>query len=113
MNGYVRDHLPVFEKALFSGVPYQTLVGATLVAGFRTATPRSIETAVYRARRKRRLQPAHQVPHSIVPTARTAVSREVSPHHLDDGDVTVAIGRRFRQLVRPPKPRTDEPDLLI
>jgi hypothetical protein len=30
-----------------------------------------------------------------------------------DTDVTAAIGRRFRQLVRPPRPGTDERDLLI
>jgi hypothetical protein len=52
VHGYVHEHLEAFERALSFGVPYQTLIEAMLVAGFVKVNPRSIETAVYRARRK-------------------------------------------------------------
>jgi len=113
LNGYVREHQQEIENTLFSGVPYQTLVGATLAAGFPSATLRSIESAMYRARRKGPARPTHPAPQPIVPASRTATPREMYSRPPLDTDVTAAIGRRFRQLVRPPRPGTDERDLLI
>src|SRR5258708_39486098 len=113
LNGYVREHLQELESVLFSGVPYQALVGAAIAAGFRKATLRSIESAVYRARRKRPTRLAHSAPQPIAPAARTATPREVYSRPPLDTDVTAAIGRRFRQLVRPPRHGSGERDLLI
>ena len=113
LNGYVREHQQEIENTLFSGVPYQTLVGATLAAGFSSATLRSIESAMYRARRKGLARPAHPVPQPIVLAARTAIPREAYPQPPLDTDLTAQIGRRFRQLVRTPRPGSDEPDPLI
>jgi hypothetical protein len=113
LHGYIHEHLEAVESALSFGVPYQTLIEATLAAGFAKVVLRSIETAVYRARRKCRARPAHHVPPPIVPAPRTAAPREVYSRQSDDTDVTAAIGKRFRQLVRPPKPGSDERDLLI
>ena len=113
LNGYVREHLQEIENTLFSGVPYQTLVGATLAAGFSSATRRSIECAMYRARRKGPARAAHPAPQPIALAARTAIPREVYPQPPLDTDLTAKIGRRFRQLVRTPRPGSDEPDPLI
>ena len=113
LHGYVHEHMEAFECALSSGVPYQTLIEAALAAGFVKVAPRSIETAVYRARRKRPTRKAHSAPQPIVPASRTATPREMYSRPPLDTDVTAAIGRRFRQLVRPPRPGTDERDLLI
>jgi len=43
----------------------------------------------------------------------TATPHEVFSQSSLDVDVTAAIGRRFRKLVRPPRPGSDEPDLLV
>jgi hypothetical protein len=113
LHGYAYEHLEEFECALSSGVPYQTLIEAMLAAGFVKVIPRSIETAVYRARKKRLMRPGHSAPQPIIPAARTALLQEVYSRPSLDADVTTAIGRRFRQLVRPPRPGSDEPDLLV
>jgi len=113
LNGYVLDHLQKLENLLFSGVPYETLVGATLVAGFPSATLRSIESAMYRARRKCPAWLARHALRPIEPAPRTAGPREAYSRASGDTDVTAAIGRRFRQLVRPPRPGSGEADLLI
>ena len=113
LHGYVHEHLEAFERALSFGVPYQTLIEAMLVAGFVKVNPRSIETAVYRARRKPPTRSVRHVLQPIVPAPRIAARREMHSVPSDDSDVTAAIGRRFRQLVRPPRPGSDERDLLI
>jgi len=113
LHGYAYEHLEALERALSSGVPYQTLIEATLAAGFVKVIPRSFEAAVYRARKKRLIQPAHSAPQPIFPTARAAPLQKFRSGPTLDGDVTAEIGRRFRQLVRPPRPGSDEPDLLI
>jgi len=113
LHGYAYEHLDTFERALSSGVPYQTLIEATLAAGFVKVIPRSIETAVYRARKKRLTRPSHLAHQPIVPNARIAPFQEGHSRPPLDRDDTAAIGRRFRQLVRAPRPGSDEPDLLI
>ena len=113
LHGYIYEHLHAVECALSFGVPYQTLIEAMFAAGFAKVTPKSIETAVYRARRKRPTHPARLVPQPIVPARRTATPREVTSRPALDTDLTSEIGRRFRQLVRTPRPGSDEPDPLI
>jgi len=113
LNGYVREHLQDFENTLFSGVPYRTLVIAALAAGFPSTTLRSIESAMYRARRRHLSRPAHSLPQPIAPAPRAALPREAVSRLTLDTDLTATIGRRFRQLMRPPKPGSGEPDPLI
>ena len=113
LNGYVLDNLQELEKLLASGLPYRSLVRATVAAGFPSATWRSIESATYRARRACPTRPTRHAPQPIVLAARSAARRETYSRPTEEADVTVTIGRRFRQLVRPPRPGSDEKDLLF
>ena len=113
LNGYVQDHLQRLETLLLSGVPYRTLVAATLAAGFPSATRRSIESAIYRARKKCPIRPAPNTLRPVTPPSQIAALREVELRPSGDPDVTKAIGREFRELVRPPRPGSGEPDLLF
>ena len=112
LRGYVREHLQRLEQELCVGVPYRALANAMLAAGFTKVALRSIQNAVYRARKKR---PAHA---DDPARSAAAVFTSANPWAIDPppsyakGD-RAAIGRRFRDLARPPSPGADEPDPLV
>ena len=114
LHGYVREHLQRLEQELCVGVPYQALANAVLAAGFTKVALRSIQNAVYRARKKR---PAH-ADDPARSAAAVFTSPTPNPWAIDPlpsyakGD-RAAIGRRFRDLARPPNPGADEPDPLV
>jgi hypothetical protein len=96
------------------GVPYQALANAVLAAGFTQVALRSIQNAVYLARKKR---PAH-ADDAARRAAAVFTSPTLNPWAMDPlashpkGE-RAAIGRRFRDLARPPNAGADEADPLV
>jgi hypothetical protein len=114
LHGYVREHLQRLEQELCVGVPYQALASAMLAAGFAKVALRSIHNAVYRARKK---QPAHARDPArsaaFVFTSPTPNPWAIEPLPSHAKGDRAAIGRRFRDLARPPNAGGDEPDPLV
>jgi hypothetical protein len=112
LNGYVRDNIERLEQEVASGVPYAALVKAALAAGFSKVAVLSLHSAMYRARKKRppRTRVLTQQFASKAWPSRAA-GQEESAGQLEEDSVLLA--RRLRQLVRSPRPATDEQDLLI
>ena len=112
LDGYVRENLERLEQELLAGVPYKSLWEATRVAGFSKLAARSLRSSVHRARKRR--PPRTRVPAQSFASkawlSRIVEQRESSGEPEDD---SVLIARRLRQLVRSPRPGTDEQDLLI
>jgi hypothetical protein len=112
LDGYVREHLQRLEQELSTGVRYVALVDAAQAAGFSKVGVRSLHSAMHRARKrrgKRSPAPTRQ------PVGRSWLSRTGDEKHPVNSpeDDSVLLARRFRQLVRPPSPGTDERDALI
>jgi hypothetical protein len=112
LDGYVREHLQRLEQELATGVRYVALVDAAQAAGFSKVAVRSLHSAMHRARKeraKRNPAPTRQ------PVGRSWLSRTGDEKHPVNSpeDDSVLLARRFRQLVRPPSPGTDERDSLI
>jgi hypothetical protein len=112
LDGYVRQHLRHLEGELFSGVPYQALVSAVQAAGFAKVTLRAIRSAVYRARKRRPSHARNRALQTAVQMLADAGPQAMEPM-AEAKDERAAIGRRFRELARPPGIRGEEPDLLI
>jgi hypothetical protein len=112
LDGYVRENLERLEQELLAGVPYKSLGEATRVAGFSTLAARSLRSSVHRARKRR-------PPRSRVQTPKFAsdawLNRTVETQHTpgQPEDDSILLARRLRQLVRSPRPGTDEQDLLV
>jgi hypothetical protein len=112
LDGYVREHLERLEQELSTGVRYGALVDAAQAAGFSKVAVRSLHSAMHRARKRRAKRspaPTRQPVGSSWPS-RTGDEKHPVSSPEDD---TVLLARRFRQLVRPPGPGTDERDALI
>ncbi len=112
LDGYVRENLERLEQELLAGVPYKSLGDATKAAGFSRLAARSLRSSVHRARKKRGLGPRNLTRHSV---ARSWLSRSVDQKETagQPEDDRVLLARRLRQLVRSPRPGTDEQDLLV
>jgi len=113
LQGFVREHLTEIERALFEGVPYRSLLEALREAGFREGTSKSLRVAVCVARKGAVERTSTQV--AQPPTRGTAeASQRAQPSSrpLQEDDLA-ALRKRFRELVRPPRPGSDEPDLLV
>lgn len=52
LSGYVREHLPTFQRLLRSGTRYEALLEALVVAGFEKPSYTALDSALYRARRE-------------------------------------------------------------
>ncbi|SRR6266436_6734377 len=113
LHAYVREHLHHLERVLRTGVPYSALVDAVLAAGFSRVPLRSIQNAVYQARKKRSdscsavSQDATGLP-PHVPTA----GRGKGAAEGGDGGIA-ALRRRFEALVRGPGSGSDDSDELV
>jgi hypothetical protein len=57
LSGYVREHLDAIERLLDAGLKYDTIVSLLLNAGLESAAYSAFDAALYRARRRRKLQP--------------------------------------------------------
>jgi len=110
LHGYVREHLAKFEQALFAGLPYIIITDAVRAAGYAETSVHTVEQAVYRARRYKRrkfavspnLRPVSEAPAALP-------SRSVGTPQSSTKDDVVAIGRRLRELARPPRPGEVDP----
>jgi hypothetical protein len=110
LHGYVREHLLKFEQALFAGLPYTIITDAVRAAGFAETSVHTVEQAVYRARRYKRPKfamnpdprPVSEPP--VGPTPRWAGTPRASTK-----EDMAAIGRRLRELARPPRPGERDP----
>ena len=112
LNGYVRDNIERLEQEVVSGVPYVALVKAALAAGFSKVAVLSLHSAMYRARKRRPPRTRGQAQHFASKAwLSLTVKQEESAGQPEDDSVLLA--RRLRQLVRSPRPGTDEQDLLI
>ena len=112
LHGYVRAHLPHLEYALDVGVPYRALANAALAAGFANVPLRTIQNAVYQARKKSGGRASAVVLQA--PATRPSLSRSafaVDPSVSEPKSDSTAIRRRLLDLARPPMP--GEPDPLI
>jgi hypothetical protein len=54
LSGYVREHLVAIEALLDSGLKYDTVVLALIEAGIESATYGALDSALFRARRRRK-----------------------------------------------------------
>ncbi len=54
LSGYVREHLVAIEALLDSGLKYDTVVLALIEAGIEGATYGALDSALFRARRRRK-----------------------------------------------------------
>ena len=112
LHGYVRDNFRQVERELAVGVPYRTLIEAVLAAGFVSVARRSIETAVYLARKRGSRLAGGRASYGsdVAPLSPGARMDPVRSQAKEDRS---AIGRRFRELARPPKFGAGEADELI
>jgi hypothetical protein len=112
LHGYVHEHLGQVERALRFGVPYRALVKAMLAAGFAKVPVRTVQNAVYQARKKRR---AHALPPALqTRTVRSSLNPTVwavARYAPEAQSGRAAIRARLLELARPPMP--GEPDRLI
>jgi hypothetical protein len=112
LHGYVHEHLGQVERALRFGVPYRTLVNAMLAAGFAKVPLRTVQNAVYQARKKwgahapSSVLQTPTVGPSVIPTA-----WGVARYAPEAQSGRAAIRARLLELARPPMP--GEPDRLI
>ena len=111
LHAYVHEHLRHLEHARSRGIPYRVLVRGVLAAGFANVRIRTIQNAVYEARKKRR----EHAPASVLRIPISGVS--LSPTTFAPGTPAAeakgekaAMARRLRELARPP--RSGEPDPL-
>jgi hypothetical protein len=109
LHGYVRARLRKIEQALSFGVPYTAITDAVHTAGFAGTSLRTIEQAVYRARR---YKPRFAV--TLGPQAASAAPpgpprrwSPAPPAAIEED--TAAVRRRFQELARPPGPGEDDP----
>ena len=112
LNAYVRENLERLEQEVSAGVPYEALVNLALAAGFSRIAVLSLHSAMYRARKRRpkRIQVLTQQSVGRSWLSRSNEEKESAGQPEDD---SVLLARRLRQLVRSPRPGTDEQDLLI
>ncbi|SRR6266403_1001928 len=111
LNVYVRENLERLEKEVFAGVPYEALVNTALAAGFAKVAVLSLHSAMYRARRLRPERARSPLPEAVLrPTGSPSIFEARSPM---TADYQTMLRRRYRELVRTPRPGSDEPDLLV
>jgi hypothetical protein len=114
LHAYVREHLPHLERVLCTGVPYTALAEAVLAAGFSKVPIRSIQNAVYQARKKQSTDGCSVVSRGAAdqPQYGSSVWRgEGAAEAGNDG--TAGLRRRFEELVRGPRPGSGEADELV
>lgn len=118
LHAYVRAHLPKFEYERWAGVPYSSLANALGTVGFEAVSVRSLQTAVYRARkgtckkwansglslRGAELGTSISKPSGIPPLP----WRQTQPRS-STGDGPADIARMLRELARPPRPGEKDP----
>jgi hypothetical protein len=112
LDGYVRENLERLEQELLVGVPYKSLGNATQAAGFAALAARSLRSSVHRARKKRGVGPRSLTRPPVVKPWLNRSIAEGEPAGQPEDD-SVLLARRLRQLVRSPRPGTDEQDLLV
>jgi hypothetical protein len=112
LNGYVRENLERFEKEVSVGVPYESLAEAALAAGFSKVAVLSLHSAMYRARKRRPKRARNAFAEAVQRMRLAPTSPNVRAQSAEDDDLRV-LRRRLRELVRPPRPGSDEPDPLV
>ena len=113
LDGYALVHLRQLELELLSGVPYRALVSGLKAAGFPTVALRSIQSAVYRARKRRPSDRAGFAPQAAVLQTRESPAPRLVESLPEAKSDRAIVGRLFRELARPPSNRAGNSDLLI
>jgi hypothetical protein len=112
LNGYVRENLERLEKEVSVGVPYKALAEAALIAGFTKVAVLSLHSAMYRARKRRPKRARNAFAEAVERLRLESTPVNAGTQSAEEDDIR-RLGRRLRQLVRAPRPGSDEPDLLI
>ena len=114
LHAYVREHLPHLERVLRAGVPYAALADAVLAAGFSKVPIRSIQNAVYEARKKQSTDGDSVVSHDAADQRQSDSGSWRGEGGAGAGhDGAAALCKRFEELARGPGRGSEEPDELV